>query len=328
MTKAYRVNRKIASLALLSTLVIAGCSSTDPNANLPSAAKTSAGAEQESKYGITTTGPALSIAAGQNSGSYLNARRSLINGRIPDKQSIQLTEWVNFFPYNYPQPKGRIPFSGNSEVAATPWNPATKLLRVAIKADDLQAAERRSANIVVLVNPDSTDLSLIKLSLTKLVNQLNAQDSLTILTYAGDSAVVLAPTAGSSKDKMLSAISNIKSGKAGKDSESRLSQAYQLAKERYIAGGVNRVILAGNSAFNAGLKNAEQAQSFFSSPQTANISLTALGFAVNSFTPSALADLATIGHGAYGYIDNERDAEKAWSEQLRSRRPRLPKTFR
>ncbi|WP_261832579.1 vWA domain-containing protein [Leminorella grimontii] len=327
MTKAYRVNRKIASLALLSTLVIAGCSSTDPNANLPAAAKTTAGAEQGAMYTVSSAGPAMSISAGQNNGSYLNARRSLVNGKLPDRQSIQLNDWVNFFPYSYPQPQGRIPFSASSEIANTPWNSETKLLRVVVKADDIQAAERRSANIVVLVNPDDTDLSLVRLSLTKLVNQLTPQDSLAILTYAGDNGILLAPTPGSSKDKMLSAIDNIKSGRAGKGSESRLAQAYQLAKEHYVANGVNRVILAGGSGFNAGFKNVMQAQSFFSDAQTADISLTTLGFAVNRFAPSALAELATIGHGVYGYIDNERDAEKTWAEQLRSTQTPVAKNF-
>ncbi|WP_053007651.1 vWA domain-containing protein [Pragia fontium] len=329
MTKAQSVKRGIHSLALLSALVLAGCSSTDPNMNLPAAVKTAGSADQITKSAHKAnaqTGPEVLMSAGQNNGSYNNMRRALVRSELPAKNGIQLAEWVNFFPYDYPQTQGRIPFSAVSEMANTPWNPNTRLLRVAIKADDAQTSERRAANLVVFVGADGSDLSLIKLSLTRLVNQLTAQDSLAIITTAGDNGVLLAPTYGSSKDKMLSAIDNLKSGKANKDTD-RLSQAYSLAKEHYLTDGINRVIMAGNSNFSAGFKDIAEAQNFFANQQNSGVSLTALGFTATQFTPSSLAEIADEGNGVYSYIDNQRDADKIWSEQLRSTQTPVAKDF-
>lgn len=329
MTKAQSVKRGITSLALLSALAISGCSSSDPNANLPSPVKTAGVPDQalnQTYKQNAQTGPEILMSAGQNNGSYNNMRRSLVHNNLPEKGTIQLSEWVNFFPYDYPQPKGRIPLSALTETSQTPWNQNTKLLRIAVKSDDIKAAERPAANLVVFVGTDGSDLSLIKQSLTLLANQLKPQDSLSIITASGDKSVLLAPTSGAGKDKILSAIGNISSGKAGKDSE-RMAQAYTLVKEHYIQGGINRVIIAGNSNFNAGFTDIQNVQNFFNQHQNENISLTTLGFGVNKFQPSSLAEIAYEGNGIYAYIDNQRDAAKLWNEQLSSTQTLVAKEF-
>lgn len=330
MTKAQSVKRGIHSLALLSALVLAGCSSTDPNLNLPSPAKTAGSPEQEIKQAYKTSaqnGPEVLISAADNNGSYNNMRRALARSSLPGKDSIQLSEWVNFFPYDYPQPQGRIPFAANGEIAVTPWNPNTRLLRVAIKAGDTQAsAERRAANLVVLVGGEGADLSLIKTSLTHLVNQLTPQDTLTLLSASGDKGVLLEPTTGDKKDKMLSAISSLSSGKTLQDS-SRLTEAYTLAKDHYIADGINRVILVGNSTYNAGFSTVQDASDFFANHPAAQISLTTLGFTASQFSPSPLAEVAYVGHGVHQYIDNVRDSDKVWDEQLSATQTPVAKEF-
>lgn len=328
MTKAQSVKRGITSLALLSALAISGCSSSDPNANLPSAVKTAGVPDQPSNQMYkqnTQTGPEILMSAGQNNGSYNNMRRSVTRGALPEKNGIKLTEWVNFFPYDYPQPRGRIPFSAMSETSQTPWNQNTKLLRIAVKADDVKAAERPAANLVIFVGTDGSDLALIRQSLTRLAEKLTKQDTLSIITASGDKGVLLAPTSGAERDKILSAIGKISSGKAGKDSE-RLAQAYNLANQRYIQGGINRVILAGNSGFNAGFSDIPSVQNFFSQQQ-GNISLTTLGVGVSKFQPSSLAEIAYEGNGVSAYIDNIRDADKVWDQQLNSTQTHVANEF-
>lgn len=329
MTKAQSVKRAITSLAMLSALAISGCSSNDPNANLPSPAKIAGVPDQllnQMYKKNEQTGPAIMMSAGQNNGSYNNARRSLVRNNLPEKNTIQLSEWVNFFPYDYPQPKGRIPLSALTETSQTPWNQNTKLLRIAVKSDDIKAAERPAANLVVFVGTDGSDLALIKKSLTILANQLSQQDSLSIITSSGDKNVLLVPTSGAEKDKILSAISNISSGKAGKDGQ-RMAQAYTLVKQHHIQGGINRVIIAGNSHFKAGFTHIQDVQNFFNQPLNADVSLTALGFGVNKYQPSSLAEIAYEGNGVYSYIDNQRDAEKIWNEQLNSTQTLIAKDF-
>lgn len=329
MTKAQSVKRGITSVALLSALVISGCSSSDPNANIPAPVKMAGAPEQaldQTYKKNAQTGPEILMSAGQNNGSYNNMRRSLVRNNLPEKNSIQLSEWVNFFPYDYPQPKGRIPLSALTETSQTPWNQNTKLLRIAVKSDDIKAAESPAANLVVFIGTNGSDLALIKQSLTILANQLSKQDNLSIITTSGDKSVLLAPTSGAEKAKLLSAISNISRGKAEKDGE-RITQAYTLVKQHYIQGGINRVIIAGNSNFKAGFTGIQDVQNFFNQGQIANISLTTIGFGVNKFQPSSLAQIAYEGNGVYAYIDNQRDAEKLWNEQLNSTQTFIAKNF-
>ncbi|MCZ2995998.1 von Willebrand factor type A domain-containing protein, partial [Acinetobacter baumannii] len=87
-----------------------------------------------------------------DTGSYANVRRFLNQGRLPPDGAVRLEEMLNYFPYDYALPTDGSPFGVTTEVAATPWNPHTRLLRIGIKASDRAVADLAPANLVFLVD--------------------------------------------------------------------------------------------------------------------------------------------------------------------------------
>jgi len=96
--------------------------------------------------------PVSTFSVDVDTGSYANVRRFLNQGRLPPEGAVRLEEMVNYFPYHYALPTDGSPFGVTTEVAATPWNPRTKLLRIGIKASDKTVAELAPANLVFLVD--------------------------------------------------------------------------------------------------------------------------------------------------------------------------------
>ena len=199
--------------------------------------------------------PVSTFSIDVDTGSYANVRRFLNGGQLPPQDAVRLEELVNYFPYAYPLPKGDVPFGVHTELAATPWNPESRLLRIAIKASDLRVDELPPANLVFLVDVSGSmdrrdGLPMVQSTLKLLVEQLRAQDKVSLVVYAGSSSVVLQPTFGSEKAKIRAAIDQLTAG-GSTAGESGIQLAYQQAQQGFIDGGINRILLAtdGEAAF-------------------------------------------------------------------------------
>ena len=192
--------------------------------------------------------PVSTFSVDVDTGSYANVRRFLNQGRLPPDGAVRLEEMVNYFPYNYALPTDGSPFGVTTEVATTPWNPSTKLLRIGIKASDKTVAELAPANLVFLVDVSGSmdrreGLPLVKSTLKLLVDQLRDQDRVSLVVYAGESRVVLKPTSGSEKAKIRNAIEQLTAG-GSTAGASGIELAYQMAREGFIDKGINRILLA------------------------------------------------------------------------------------
>jgi Ca-activated chloride channel family protein len=204
-------------------------------------------------HAVTDT-PVSTFSIDVDTGSYANVRRFLNGGQLPPQNAVRLEELVNYFPYAYPLPKGDVPFGVQTELAATPWNPESRLLRIAIKASDMRVDELPPANLVFLVDVSGSmarrdGLPLVQSTLKLLVEQLRAQDKVSLVVYAGSSSVVLEPTAGSDKTKIRAAIDQLMAG-GSTAGESGIQLAYQQAQQGFIDGGINRILLATLKASN------------------------------------------------------------------------------
>ena len=198
--------------------------------------------------------PVSTFSIDVDTGSYANVRRFLNGGQLPPQDAVRLEELVNYFPYAYPLPTGSAPFGINTELAVTPWNSESRLLRIAIKASDLRVDELPPANLVFLVDVSGSmdrrdGLPLVQSTLKLLVEQLRAEDKVSLVVYAGSSSVVLEPTAGSKKAKIRAAIDQLTAG-GSTAGESGIQLAYQQAQQGFIEGGINRILLATDGDFN------------------------------------------------------------------------------
>ncbi len=256
--------------------------------------------------------PVSTFSIDVDTGAYANVRRFLNDGSLPPKDAVRLEELVNYFPYAYPKPEGDVPFSVATELATTPWNPETRLLRVAIKAADLSAAELPPANLVFLVDVSGSmdrreGLPMVQSTLKLLVDQLRPQDRVALVTYAGNASVVLESTAGSEKAKIRTAIDQLSAG-GSTAGESGIQLAYQEAQKGLLKGGINRILLATDGDFNVGISDFETLKQLAADKRKTGVSLTTLGFGTDNYNEQLMEQLADAGDGNYAYIDNRREA--------------------
>ncbi|MEE1951243.1 VWA domain-containing protein [Pseudomonas alcaligenes] len=266
--------------------------------------------------------PVSTFSIDVDTGAYANVRRFLNDGSLPPKDAMRLEELVNYFPYAYPKPEGDVPFSVATELATTPWNPETRLLRVAIKAADLSAAELPPANLVFLVDVSGSmdrreGLPMVQSTLKLLVDQLRPQDRVALVTYAGNASVVLESTSGSEKAKIRTAIDQLSAG-GSTAGESGIQLAYQEAQKGLLKGGINRILLATDGDFNVGISDFETLKQLAADKRKTGVSLTTLGFGTDNYNEQLMEQLADAGDGNYAYIDNLREARKVLVDQLSS----------
>ncbi|BAN49502.1 VWA domain-containing protein [Metapseudomonas resinovorans] len=266
--------------------------------------------------------PVSTFSIDVDTGSYANVRRFLNQGQLPPGDAVRLEEMVNYFPYSYPLPEGDVPFGIGVELAQTPWNPQTRLLRVAIKASDSSVERLPPANLVFLVDvSDSMDrregLPMVQGTLKLLVDQLRPQDRVSLVTYAGEARVVLGSTPGSEKAKIRAAIEQLSAG-GSTAGESGIQLAYAEAQKGLISGGINRILLATDGDFNVGISDFESLRQMAEHKRKGGVSLTTLGFGVDNYNERLMEQLADAGDGNYAYIDNLREARKVLVDQLGS----------
>ncbi|MGH8354651.1 MAG: vWA domain-containing protein, partial [Pseudomonas sp.] len=266
--------------------------------------------------------PVSTFSIDVDTGSYANVRRFLNEGRLPPQEAVRLEELVNYFPYAYPLAQGDTPFGIGTELAPSPWNPNSRLLRVAIKASDMQAEQLPPANLVFLVDVSGSmdrreGLPLVQSTLKLLVDQLRAQDKVSLVVYAGESRVVLEPTAGSQKAKIRAAIERLSAG-GSTAGESGIQLAYRQAQQGYLAKGINRILLATDGDFNVGISDFETLKKLAADKRKTGVSLTTLGFGVDNYNEQLMEQLADAGDGNYAYIDSLREARKVLVDQLGS----------
>ncbi len=266
--------------------------------------------------------PVSTFSIDVDTGSYANVRRFLNQGQLPPAEAVRLEELVNYFPYAYPLPPGDTPFGVGTELAVTPWNPQSRLLRIAIKASDMQVAELPPANLVFLVDVSGSmdrreGLPMVQSTLKLLVEQLRAEDKVSLVVYAGSSSVVLEPTAGSDKAKIRAAIDQLRAG-GSTAGESGIQLAYQQAQQGFIKNGINRILLATDGDFNVGISDFETLKQLAADKRKTGISLTTLGFGTDNYNEQLMEQLADAGDGNYAYIDNLREARKVLVDQLGS----------
>jgi Ca-activated chloride channel family protein len=267
--------------------------------------------------------PVSTFAVDVDSGSYSNVRRMINQGNLPPPDAIRLEELINYFDYQYPVPSTtEQPFSINTELMTAPWNSDRKLLKIGLQGYQLTNNQLGSANLVFLLDVSGSmnqlnKLPLLKKSLTMLTSQLDKNDRVSIVVYAGAAGVVLKPTAGNNHQAINTALNQLRAGGSTHGSQG-IELAYQLAQQSYIENGINRVILATDGDFNVGTTKIDTLKALIASKRESGIGLTTLGFGQGNFNDYLMEQLADIGNGNYAYIDNINEARKVLVDQLSS----------
>ena len=267
--------------------------------------------------------PVSTFSIDVDTGAYANVRRFLNQGSLPVKDAVRVEEMINYFSYNYPLPKDKTrPFSVTTEIAPTPWNKDTVLLRVGLKGYDIAAQKLPPANLVFLVDVSGSMMSPDKLPLLKsglklLVQNLRAQDRVSLVVYAGNTGVVLEPTPGDQKGRILVALEGLTAG-GSTNGGAGIKLAYAMAEQGFIKGGINRVLLATDGDFNVGTVSFEALKNMVEDKRKTGVSLTTLGFGTGNYNDRLMEQLADAGNGNYAYIDTLNEANKVLVSEMSS----------
>ena len=267
--------------------------------------------------------PVSTFSIDVDTGSYSVVRRIINSGQLPRHDAVRAEELINYFSYDYPErAEGTTPFTVHKEISVTPWNPNTHLLHIGIKGYEESAANLPPANLVFLVDvsgsmQDANKLELLKTSLQLLTRQLRKQDSVSLVVYAGASGVVLEPTTGNQKAKIITALDRLTAG-GSTNGAAGIELAYAMAEQAFIPEGINRVILATDGDFNVGAVNIEQLKDLIKRKRNTGIALTTMGFGAGNYNDALMEQLADIGNGNYAYIDSLNEARKVLVDEMSS----------
>ncbi len=274
----------------------------------------------EKKFARVLEEPLSTFSIDVDTASYANVRRFLTQKALPPADAVRIEELVNYFSYDYAPPTDDKPFASSAEVAGCPWNPQHRLVRIGLKGKVMEDDARPVSNLVFLIDVSGSmqgenRLPLVKHSLRMLTEKLGENDRVAMVVYAGSSGLVLDSTSGTEKAKILAALDNLQAG-GSTNGASGIQQAYQVAVDHFIKGGVTPVILCTDGDFNVGVTDRSQLTSIIEQNAKTGVFLSVLGFGMGNLKDATMEQLADKGNGNYAYIDTPLEAKKVLVEQM------------
>jgi Ca-activated chloride channel family protein len=263
--------------------------------------------------------PLSTFSSDVDTAAYAIVRRMLVEGRRPPAGAVRIEEMVNYFPYSYDPPTGEDPVAVRAESAACPWDESHRLLRIGVKAREVQFLARRPNNLVFLLDVSGSmkpkdRLPLVVESMKLLVEQLREDDRVAIVVYAGAAGLVLPPTSGRDKETIVDALDDLSAG-GGTNGGEGIRLAYETAKASFVQGGTNRVILCTDGDFNLGVSNQSDLVELVKKGAKDGVWLSVLGVGLGNFKDATMERLADLGNGNYAYLDTIAEGRKALVEQ-------------
>ncbi|MGN0863191.1 MAG: von Willebrand factor type A domain-containing protein, partial [Stenotrophomonas koreensis] len=269
----------------------------------------------------TADEPVSTFSVDVDTGSWSNVRRMLEAGQRPPADAVRSEEFINSFRYGHPAPTDKsVPFAFHTELAPAPWDTRRQLLMIGIKGYELPRDALPPMNLVFLIDTSGSmyspdKLPLLKKAFAQLVPQLRAQDKVAIVSYAGRAGEVLPPTPGDQHARILAALEKLEAG-GSTNGGAGIQLAYTLARQSFVRGGANRVILATDGDFNVGTVDQGALETLVADQRASGIALTTLGFGTGNYNDALAEKLANIGNGNHAYVDSVSQARKVLVEQM------------
>lgn len=268
----------------------------------------------ENRFLEATQNPLSTFSIDVDAASYSNMRRFIEMGNVPPKDAVRIEELVNYFNYDYPAPQSEHPFEVITEISECPWQPEHRLVHVGLQGKKIPTENLPASNLVFLIDVSGSmnepnKLPLVQASLKLLTDQLREQDRVAMVVYAGAAGMVLPSTSGAEKTKIKAAIDELQAG-GSTAGGAGIKLAYQVAKEHFVKGGNNRVILATDGDFNVGASSDAELVRMIEAERESGVFLTVMGFGMGNYKDNKMQKLADKGNGNHAYIDNINEAKK------------------
>jgi Ca-activated chloride channel family protein len=275
----------------------------------------------ENPFRLVEDHPLSTFSIDVDTASYANVRRFLLQeGRLPPPDAVRIEELVNYFDYDYAGPEDDVPFASHIEVAACPWAEGHRLVRVGLKGKEIENEDRPESNLVFLLDvsgsmnsPDK--LPLLREGMKLLAMQMRQNDRVAIVVYAGSEGLALPSTPGSDRQRIVGVLDRLQSG-GSTAGGAGIELAYRVARESFIEGGVNRVILCTDGDFNVGTTSTAALERMVEEKAKSGVFLSVLGFGRGNLNDAMMETISNKGNGNYSYIDGITEAYKVLVQQL------------
>ncbi len=274
----------------------------------------------ENSWLSVKTSPLSTFAADVDTASYTNIRSNIVNGYQVPASSVRIEEMINYFNYDYEEPKAGEKFAVYTEYADCPWNEDTKLALISLNTESIDFSEAPDSNIVFLIDTsgsmfDDNKLPLVQKSLCMLAENLTEKDRVSIVTYAGSDTVVLEGAKGNDYYTISTAIEGLEA-QGSTNGSAGIETAYDIAEEYFIKGGNNRVILCTDGDLNVGVTSEGELEKLITEKKESGVYLSVLGFGYGNYKDNKLETLADKGNGNYAYIDSIFEAKRALVDEM------------
>ena len=269
----------------------------------------------ENGFQSTLSSPLSTFAADVDTASWTQIRQMALRGEKVPPDSVRIEEMLNYFHYDYKTPEHGEPFGVTMEMDACPWNEETKLLLIGLQAAEIEKESEAPKNLVFLIDVSGSmdepeKLPLVKRSFLNLMETLNPEDTISIVTYASSDTIVIEGVSASEKTRVMEAINELEAG-GGTNGSQGIVTAYELAKKYFVKGGVNRILLATDGDLNIGVTGEGDLARLVSDRREEGVSMTVLGFGGWNYKDNRMEALADYGDGNYWYIDSLHEARRA-----------------
>ena len=277
----------------------------------------------ENEFISTKKNDTSTFSADVDTASYSNIRRMINDGcsmsEIP-ADAVRIEEMLNYFSYNYTAPENNEPFGVSMQSTKCPWNTENNIVMIGLNTEQVDFKDAPDSNLVFLLDvsgsmSDSNKLPLLTKAFSLLAKELDKKDKVSIVTYAGEDSVLLEGVSGDQTDLILSTLDSLEAN-GSTNGSAGIETAYKLAKENFIKGRNNRVILATDGDLNVGITDDKELEEFISKKKDDGIFLSTLGFGMGNYKDSKLELLADKGNGNYAYIDNLTEAKKVMVQEM------------
>jgi Ca-activated chloride channel family protein len=275
---------------------------------------------EDNRFLSVASAPLSTFSVDVDRASYSNVRRFINGGTLPPKDAVRIEEMINYFPYAYREPTGGHPVSITTDIAAAPWNPSHRIVRIGLNTKRVRTEKLPPNNLVFLIDVSGSmapanKLPLVKQAFRLLVNELREQDRIAIVVYAGNAGLVLPSTSAADKQIILDAIERLEAG-GSTAGGAGIRLAYDVAKQNFAREGNNRVIWATDGDFNVGVSSTSELTRLVEERRAEGTALTLLGFGMGNYKDGRLEQLADKGNGNYAYVDDLLEARKVLVQEM------------
>ncbi len=270
----------------------------------------------DNPFEITSLHKLSTFAIDVDTASYALARNYLVKGYLPPKEEVRTEEFVNYFKGDV-QPPTTGTFAVETEMAPSLFGetPDCWMLRVAVRGKEVSKSERAPLALTFIIDVsgsmrEENRLELVKHSLRLLAAQLDARDSVAVVTFSDIAQLILPMTSAKNRVAIENAIAPLEP-QSSTNTEAGLKLGYEHALANFVSGAQNRVVLLTDGVANVGVTDPNVMSAEVAEERKAGIFLNTIGVGMNNHNDNLLEQLADKGDGVCNYVDDAKEAQRA-----------------